>query len=475
MQSKRVLILGVGPIPLDHPEFLHGTCLRTWQLTQTLQSDGHELFLICFRVSGSPGAKDLSARKEIRLERLRYLSLTEAEFFYLPLIRQYYDEFRPDCVIGANTYPSSILAQIGPDAPFWADINGYHMGEAQAKAARYSDDYYVKYYWDVLLPALLAGDRFSVTATPQKGVLIGELDQAGRLNSRTFGYEFVAVIPTGRVPWREDSARDSSPPRQWRGSVVPPDAFVVLWLGGYNLWYDMETLFAGLEQAMERNPRVHYVSTGGAIEGHDDFSFNRLRAMIERSPHRERYHFLGWVPLDRVDALCRECDLGLNVDMACYEAMFGARNRITDMMRVGLPVLTTEATEVSQVVVGEQGGWGFAIGDAAAMAQALLYAADHPAELARRGGNGRRCFERLYTLGESGRPLREWVGGSPQKAPDWRQSNAVGWPMPLREAERRRMSWLRRLAYDYARFGAKGLWSQTLKSLKHSDRKKRSE
>jgi len=465
VQAKRVLILGIGPIPLENPNFQHGTCLRTWQLTKTLHNDGHELFLICFRVTGSPGAKDRSARKEIHRERLRYLSLTEEECVHLPLIRQYVDEFRPDCVVGTNTYPSSILAQLNPEVPFWADVNGYFMGEAQAKAARYENDHYVKHHWDILLPALLTGDRFSVTSTAQKSVLIGELDLAGRLNCYTFGYEFVGVIPTGREPFEPRPGAS-----QLRGGVVPPDAFVVLWLGGYNLWYDMETLFAGLERAMSLNPRIHYVSTGGALEGQDDYSFDRLRAMIERSPHRARYHFLGWVAFDRVDPLCRECDVGLNVDAACYEAVFGARNRITDMMRVGLPVVTSLSTEISHAVAGEQCGWGFAVGDAEAMAQAILLAADHRDELRRRGEKAQRYFERHYTLRESGRPLSEWVAGSPSKAPDWRCLNAAGWPLPIRAADLRRMSPPRRLAYRYAKFGARGLLAQLLSTRKRPER-----
>jgi len=471
VQPKRILILGIGPIPLDNPDFLHGSCLRTWQLTQTLHDESHDLFLICFRVTGSRGDKDRAARKDVQRDRLRYLSLTEEEFVYLPLIRQYYDEFRPDCVVGANTYPASVLARIDPDVPFWADINGYFMGEAQAKAARYQDDRYVKWYWDLALPALLAGDHFSVTSTPQKSVLIGELDVAGRLNRHTFGYEFVSVIPTGREP----SVFSHQPSALARGRIVPPDAFICLWLGGYNLWQDMETLFAGLEGAMARNPRIHYVSTGGMIAGHDDYSFGQLRAMIERSPHRERYHFVGWLPFDQVDALCCECNVGLNVDGLCYESIIGARNRITDMMRVGLPVVTTVVTEISQVIAAEECGFGCPVGDAEALAQALVHAAEHPDDLARRGERGRRYFESHYALAESGRPLREWAAGSPAKAPDWRSPNAAGWPLPIREADLRRMSWLRRFAYRYAKFGARGLLRRETRRLKSEIRNPESE
>ena len=55
-----------------------------------------------------------------------------------------------------------------------------------------------------------------------------------------------------------------------RGRLVPEDAFVVLWSGGYNVWSDIETLLQGLEKAMDEQPSIHFLSTGGAISGHDD-------------------------------------------------------------------------------------------------------------------------------------------------------------------------------------------------------------
>lgn len=452
MQPKRVLMLGIGPVPLENPDFLHGTCWRSWQLARALHDDGHELLFLCFRVPGSPGAKDRAARKDIRHERLRYISLTEEEFVYVPLIRRYYDEFRPDCVVGANTYPSSVGGLLDPPVPFWADINGFHMGEAQAKAARYQDDRYIKHYWDILVPALLAGDLFSVPALPQKSVLIGELDLAGRLNRHTYGYDFVRHIPEAR-----EAVTTIAPAAPLvRGTRAPQDAFLALWLGGYNLWYDMDTLFAGLEEAMARQPRIHYVSTGGALEGHDDYTFGRLRAKIEQSRFRDRFHFVGWVPCDKVDALCVECDVGLNVDEPCYEVLYGARNRITDFMKLGMPTVTTLATEISEVVARERCGWAFAMGDAPAMADALVFAAEHPEEVGARGANGRRYFEQHYTFAEATRPLREWVAGAPRKAPDWHAPNAAGWPLPIRRRDLDGMSLPRRLAYLYAKHGLRG-------------------
>jgi glycosyltransferase involved in cell wall biosynthesis len=453
-KSRRILIGGVGPIPIENPEFLHGTCWRSWQLAKALHDDGHDLLFLCFRVTGSEGAKSREANREIRLERLRYVSLTEEEFVHLPLIARYYDEFQPELVVGANTYPSSILAQLDPPVPFWADINGFHMGEAQAKAVRYGNDYMVKHYWDILLPNLMAGDHFSVPSAIQKGVLIGELDQAGRLNRHTFGCEFVSFVPEARDPVDLESLAKE---RLIRGVIASEDSFLALWLGGYNLWCDMDTLFEGLERAMARNARIHFVSTGGAIEGQDDFTFGRFHARIQASLHRERFHFLGWVPSEKVDAFCRECDVGLNVDGRCYEVLYGARNRITDFMKLGLPTITTIGPEISEVVARENAGWGFAIGDAPALAEALAFAAEHPDEAARRGANARRFFEQHYTIAEATRPLRDWAAGEPVKARDWHQPNAAGWPLPLRVRDFEHMSPLRRWAYYYAKYGARGL------------------
>ena len=53
------------------------------------------------------------------------------------------------------------------------------------------------------------------------------------------------MIPCGLVDEPAEETGPSDP--IVRGRHVPEGAFIVLWSGGYNVWSDVDTLFAGLE------------------------------------------------------------------------------------------------------------------------------------------------------------------------------------------------------------------------------------
>ena len=124
----------------------------------------------------------------------------------------------------------------------------------------------------------------------------------------------------------------------------------MLWAGGYNTWTDVDLLYDALSTAMEEVPSLVFVSTGGAIEGHDEVTFERFRRKTQIGAASERFHFAGWVPTAEVPSYYFESDLGINVDGLNYETLFGARNRLNEMMKVGLPILTTTGTEISHVI-----------------------------------------------------------------------------------------------------------------------------
>ena len=122
--------------------------------------------------------------------------------------------------------------------------------------------------------------------------LIGELGLAGRLNAATDGHELVSVIPCGV---EEDDYVHKT--RVFRGIDVDEDAFVVLWSGGFNTWTDIETMFEALIYAMECDPSIHFVATGGQIDGHDEKTYPRFVKMIENSGFKDRFVLKGCVEL----------------------------------------------------------------------------------------------------------------------------------------------------------------------------------
>jgi len=49
-------------------------------------------------------------------------------------------------------------------------------------------------------------------------------------------------------------------------------------------------------------------------------------------------------------SLIEFCDLGIVCDLNIYESQLGARNRINEMLKFGLPVLCTKASQISNIL-----------------------------------------------------------------------------------------------------------------------------
>ncbi len=418
--SKRVLVLGIAPLPEDNTTKIHGSCMRTLQFIDPLLEEGHIVHLVAMRITGL----EESFQREVRVQKgnLTYISVDEVACFRSDEYLQcQHDEFQPDCIIGVNAFPSTRAVQLRTQCPVWADINGYSMGEAQTKAYREGDDLYVGHNWNQQKPALERADKFSSASDLQRHILVGELGTVGRLNRYTMGYNFVHTVPEGRKE-TPIVLTDNNP----RWTEFRPEDFLVLWSGGYNLWCDVDTMFAGLERAMAQESRIHFVSTGGIIDGVDEKTYPHFQEMVSRSQFSDRFHLKGWIPFEQVPDYFLCSDIGINVDAQCYESMYGARNRITDMMRAGLPILTTLGTEISRLVGEAQCGLTFPIGNAEALSEALLYAAHHSDEMRLMGNAGKDYFQKYYTFRETIKPVLQWVS-SPSHAPDW------GKPKPLQE------------------------------------------
>ncbi|MBI1388660.1 MAG: glycosyltransferase [bacterium] len=395
---KRILILGIGPISIEDSQKFHAGGNRAWHLAKPLLDHGHEVILVCMRITGHGDEHEPDEEIQTR-ERLTYYRCHETRCFaddaYL---RAIIEKHQPHAVIGACDYPASRAARVAGDLPFWADIHGYPMGEAQAKAYHYDEAGYLHHFWNIHRPVLFRADRFSVTSERQRMATLGELGAAGRLNQHTFGEDLVSTIPIAwdpNTPFREIQRKKEDP-------------FTVFFCGGYNLWCDVDTLFLGLDLAMKRDPRIRFLSTGGAIPGHDEKTFPRFEAMVNASPYRDRYDLRGWVSRDELETCFTEAHLGINADLVCAESLIGARNRITEFMARGVPILTTLATEISQILFYKGAVLTAPPRSPELLASELILAANHPEKLETLARQARDIFEELYTFPHTVGPLLDW-------------------------------------------------------------------
>lgn len=419
---SRILLCGLCPLPGKNTLKSYGPGIRTWQFAWSLARAGHEVRLLAMKIPDAYRDGEGAATEErggVHVERL-----TDSELLHSDRVAEAISSWAPDAVVGATLYGSYALARCQPEVPFWADQFGHVMAEAQAKAALDRSNNVLAYFWRLLQPVLACADRMSVVSERQRYAAIGELGAAGRLSFETCGYEFISVIPCAQIPLEPPSAPPAPSPAR---RALPDGAFAVLWSGSYNTWSDAKTVFHGLEGAMRRNPRIHFVSTGGDIPGHDERTYRELMEQVTASDLRDRFHLEGWVPAEQVQDYWSASDLGVLTEQPIYEGLLGSKNRIVQWMGYGLPVAYNRVGDLGDLLAERRLGLTFRAGDAAGLTEQILWAADHPAELAAMGASAREYVTRELSFEGSTVDLVAWAG-SPTLAPDACHKNRVGSP-----------------------------------------------
>ncbi|NQU43467.1 glycosyltransferase [bacterium] len=419
---SRLLLIGFGPLLTKGVRNFGGQCLRTWCFAEPLLRDGHDLRLVTVPIyDPNDPAMHHAALEKRETGGLEYQAFSNLDFEFIHAkLTDLAREIQPDAIFAINSTPAWIAARLPVRIPLWVDLFGYEMAEKQGRAAMTGDTGALLDAWRK--EALLArrADKFSTVSHPQLHALLGELASLGRLNRFTFHYPFAHLVPIAYHPAFAEMTpawERRADEKTLRGPVTPDDAFILLWSGGYNYWTDPEDLFGFLESVMAAEPRVHFVSTGGAIAGYNTQTYEEFSRRVEGSPFRERYHLLGWVPAEQLPGIYAEADLGLNLDDANMETLFGARNRINNMMAAGLPVLSTEGTEISHIIA--EAGCGIVVppADRQALARAVLDLARSPARRLDLARESRRFAFEAFDPAHLTRPAREWAQ-APALAPD---------------------------------------------------------
>jgi glycosyltransferase involved in cell wall biosynthesis len=416
----RVMIIGYGPLPGPGQAYLAAPSLRTRQILKPILEAGHTVNLYTLPLPGSEGPESqVPAMMPGNYEGLAYQRFTNhsGEFAIRALTEQA-RTLEPDAIVGVNTYPAYIGAMMGTAIPLWADLCGFWMAEMQGRCWIEQNDDRLSDAWSIERVVVRRLDKYSAVSRPQLQAVLGELGAVGRLNQYTFQYQFGHHMANAAYSWRPLPAEDGGPDGPLlRGPIVPADAFILLWSGGFGPSCDIPTLMGAVTMLMERHPNVHLVCTGGRVEGGVSQTFQLYEEMVEQSPWKDRIHTLGWVESDRLSLIYREADLGLNVDGRNYETLFGARNRINAMAAEGLPVATTLGSEISEWLDDGRAALTAPMGDPRALAEAIETAiADKPA-LRACVRNATRIMEEDFSIARTTRSLLDWLR-SPRLAPD---------------------------------------------------------
>ena len=427
-QPKRIFLLGMSPMPFENDRKVYGTGIRTWQFAEPLLKNGNRL-CVCNYAIPSAYPEDFTSvfLKDFRgaapgeknnfQPEFEYNILTKPDFENLTTLSALLREFEPDCIIGSTFYPSCQAARLQNSLekklPFWADLFGHVMAEAQARAYMDDDDGCLFHYWNSEYTVITSADIFSCVSKRQEHALVGELGAAGRLNKYTSGYDFSAVIPCG-MP-QADFEHKKNVIRGLGG--ISDEDFVILWTGGYNTWTDVDTLFKGLEIAISKNSRIKFVSTGGEIPEQDVNTYPRFLEMIAGSKFKDNFVMNGWIAGEDVPNYYFEADIGINIDKNIYEVKLGSKSRILDWMRAGLCVLSSNVCELTEIMQNEKAGYTFLPQNPMDLAEKILYLSSDPHAVKNTAARGRQFGMENFNFDVTTKRLQEWAS-RPVFAPD---------------------------------------------------------
>ncbi|MEN6624954.1 MAG: hypothetical protein ABFD69_01865 [Candidatus Sumerlaeia bacterium] len=416
----RVMIIGYGPLPRPGLTYMAAPALRTRQFLKPILEAGHTVNLYTLPLKPDPGpGGDLSAMVPDSYEGLSFQRFTNSEpEFAVAQLTEQARQIKPDAIVGVNTFPSFVAARLPVRVPLWADLNGYWMAEVQGKCRAEASDNWLSYAWSVERTIVRRLDKFSAVSRSQIHAVTGELASVGRLNQHTFDYPFGHHVPNAAYRWETGMkpGEDVIKPIL-RGPIVPTDAFVILWSGGFNVGADIPTLVEAMNLLMARYPMVHFVSTGGRVEGQASRPYDEFEERVGASPFKDRYHLLGWVESEKLPSIYHEADLGINVDARNYETLFGARSRINAMAAMDLAVATTIGTEISEWLDDAKAILPAPIGDPQALAETIEPWIDQREGLRTFARNAVRVMKQDFSYNRTTRRLIDWLT-DPAFAPD---------------------------------------------------------
>lgn len=398
-----------------------------WGIARELAAQGNPVRLATVHFTGEPldrvFIRDLkNAGTADSLPPPRVVELGEGSV--ASVLAQEAKEFGAAAAIGSCELMCRELAAMDSDIALWCDFFGDPMAERQMLARLLDSDALLADQWRTYAPILARTDRCSGCSRAQAAALLGQLGALGRLNRHTAFGSIVHVVP----PWLEPAIEKPTPSdkKLLRGESVPTDAKIIVQTGGFNTWLDVDTLFGALESTMRERDDVHFAATGGAIPGHNDRTFDGFQARVQGSSFRDRFHLLGWLPLDDVPRVIAEADVALNVDLPCAEGWLGTRNRLMDWIAASVPVVSTIGCELAQDFASRDLIRGVPQSDPSAVSAALLevFAASESDKSELENQTREACDYLLANHQASTclRPLLDWAK-SPDSASDlqaWR-------------------------------------------------------
>lgn len=438
---KNILLVGQGPLIIEKDTITIAGGIRTWHFLKAIfEQTNYNITLVNIvypdkysthhpvNQTGTYLLKkedlyfsDFNNRVQITLVNKDKINLKSF------LLNQIADN-NFSAVVAINNPPSSLVASLNLDIPLFCDLNGWLMSEGQSQSSRIKNNAYLGHYWQMEKNIIQKADKMSTVSHHQKHATIGELASIGRLNQWTDEYEFVEVIKNATDTDTVKLLKEVAPPDYGIKDKIPnydPRNFYLLRIGTFNTREDVNTLFTGIEKAIQANPKVCFLYTGKEIKGLDNSNYQKFLHLVNSSPYKNNFVGLGWVTREEISALYKISNVGINIERPNYENKFGGRNRLNEFLINKLPFITSLGSEIALETAYAGLSFGVEFRDSKNLTKKIIELAElkknNPSYLTILGKKGYSYAVQNYSFVETTKPLLKWLE-NPSKAPDYNKN-----------------------------------------------------
>lgn len=186
-----------------------------------------------------------------------------------------------------------------------------------------------------------------------------------------------------------------------RGELGLHEAPVVMWIGGFYPWHDLELLVASFRRLVEEKPSARLVLVGdGDTRGH-------LEQLVEMQGLNGAVKFVGRIPHEEIPRWLSMADITVSPSVGISEADGGTGIplKVFEYMAAGKPIIATRSSQVQEVLTDGHDSLLVQSGDEAGLAGAMRYLIENPTERRRLGNTARQRARESHSWEHYGREL----------------------------------------------------------------------
>jgi len=169
--------------------------------------------------------------------------------------------------------------------------------------------------------------------------------------------------------------------RQQLGLTVEP---IVIWIGGYYVWQDLELLAESFSGVVGVRPDAKLVMVG---DGERRAAFERK---IAQHGIQDSVINVGAVPFQRVPELLSAADVAVSPHPSHLPGTGGTPMKLAEYMAAGRAIVATRLDQISVIIEDQQTGLLVPPGDIDAFTKAVVTLLNDPVQRTRLGQNARR-------------------------------------------------------------------------------------